>query len=204
MSQSSHIIGGMLVLVAAIVPCAGCDSTTATANSSRGASTTPKTAAGEVDVHAASANNQSQAEKRGSAPNRVASKPNPTTGRAVVKTFDDLKFEMELGETFQREMLTREIEDLAGKRISIRGYILPTYQSRGIKTFVLVRDNMECCFGPGAALYDCILVEMQPGKTAEYSVRPVTVQGTFHIDLKRDLDGVLLAIYRMDGESVER
>jgi hypothetical protein len=45
---------------------------------------------------------------------------------------------------------------------------------------------------------------MQPGKTAEYSVRPVTVQGTFHIELKTDPDGVLLAIYKMDGESVKR
>jgi hypothetical protein len=105
---------------------------------------------------------------------------------------------------FRREMLTSEIESLAGKRVRIRGYILPTAQSRGIKRFVLVRDNLECCFGPGAALYDCILVEMQPGKTAEYSVRPVAVEGIFRIELRTDIDGNPQAIYGMKAEAVRR
>jgi len=87
--------------------------------------------------------------------------------RPYDKTFDDLRFDIKPGGKFQRSMLTKEIEALNGQRIRIRGYILPTPQKNGIKEFVLVRDNQECCFGPGAALYDCILVEMKPGKTAE-------------------------------------
>jgi hypothetical protein len=66
---------------------------------------------------------------------------------------------------------------------------------------VLVRDNQECCFGPGAAIYDCILVEMKPGLTAEYSIRPVAVEGIFGIDEVKSGD-VHLAIYRLDAESV--
>ena len=69
--------------------------------------------------------------------------------RPYDKTFDDLRFDMTLGEKFQRSMLTKEIEALNGQRIRIRGYILPTPQKHGIKQFVLVRDNQECCFGPG-------------------------------------------------------
>lgn len=129
-------------------------------------------------------------------------RPSPPD-RIVDKTFDDVKFEMESDEPFRREMLTGEIEALAGRRIRIRGYILPTTQKRGIKQFVLVRDNQECCFGPGAALYDCILVEMEPGRTIEYSIRPVAVEGTFHIDILPGLDGAPLAIYRMAGEAVD-
>jgi hypothetical protein len=79
---------------------------------------------------------------------------------------------------------------------------LPTAQKRGIKQFVLVRDNQECCFGPGAAIYDCILVEMQPGNTAEFSIRPVAVEGTFNIEEILGPDGKHLAIYHLDGESV--
>jgi hypothetical protein len=123
-------------------------------------------------------------------------------GRAVEKTFDDVKFAMQPDEPFRREMITAEIEALVGQRVRIRGYILPTAQKRGIKQFVLVRDNQECCFGPGAALYDCILVEMRPGKTAEFSLRPVAVEGTFKIDILPGPDDKPLAIYRMDGESV--
>lgn len=121
--------------------------------------------------------------------------------RSYDKTFDDLRFEMTVGEAFHRTMLTKQIEELAGQRIRIRGYILPSAQNRGIAQFVLVRDNQECCFGPGAALYDCILVEMQKGQTTEYSIRPVAVEGKFDIH-EIVFDGKHLAIYHLDGESV--
>lgn len=118
------------------------------------------------------------------------------------KTFDDLRFEMQLEERFRREMLTAAIEQMFGRRIRIRGFILPTAQQSGIRQFVLVRDNQECCFGPGAALYDCIFVEMQKGRTAEYSIRPVTVEGTFGFKEIIGPDGRHLAIYHLEGESV--
>ncbi len=116
------------------------------------------------------------------------------------KTFDDIRFNMTPGEKFQRSMLTKEIEALNGQRIRIRGYILPTPQKHGIQQFVLVRDNQECCFGPGAALYDCILVEMKPGIMADFTIRPIAVEGTFNLR-EFVVDGKYLAIYQMDGES---
>ncbi|TWT38399.1 DUF3299 domain-containing protein [Blastopirellula retiformator] len=117
-------------------------------------------------------------------------------------TFDDIAFEMEKGEPFARSMLPQEIEELANQKIRIRGYILPSFESRGIKQFVLVRDNMECCFGPTAALYDCILVEMK-GSGVDFTVRPVTVEGIFEIKEYLGPDGKHLAIYRMEGESAK-
>jgi hypothetical protein len=98
-------------------------------------------------------------------------------------TFDDLKFEMEKGGSFKREMITKEIESLNKKEIRIRGYILPAsvFKQSGFDEFVLVRDNMECCFGPGAMLYDCIIIQMEKGKTAEFTTRPVAVKGKFEI-----------------------
>ncbi|MGL4511819.1 MAG: DUF3299 domain-containing protein [Lacipirellulaceae bacterium] len=120
----------------------------------------------------------------------------------VDKTFDDLKFDILPDAPFERSMLTPAIETLNGQRLRIRGYILPTAQKRGFKQFVLVRDNQECCFGPGAALYDCVLVTMAVGKTAEFSIRPVAVEGRFGIEQFLDPDGVTRAIYRIEGESV--
>jgi hypothetical protein len=121
--------------------------------------------------------------------------------RPYDKTFDDLRFGMSVGAPFHRSMLTKQIEAMDGQKIRIRGYILPTAQQRGIKQFVLVRDNQECCFGQGAALYDCILVEMQPGKTAEFSIRPVAAEGVFKIQ-EFVVNGKHMAIYHMDAESV--
>lgn len=140
------------------------------------------------------------------APSRASAIPTSSqasAGRTRELTFDDIKFDMEKGDPFDRSLLTPEIEALHGQRVRIRGFILPSFQQRGIKQFVLVRDNMECCFGPGAALYDCIYVEMQPGRTANFSIYPVAVEGIFHIREWKGPDGKHLAIYQMDGISVE-
>lgn len=127
----------------------------------------------------------------------------PQTGAVQETTFDDIKFEMEKTDPFRRSLLTDNVEKTFGRRIRIRGYMFPTLKKRGIQQFVLVRDNLECCFGPGAALFDCILVHMKPGKTAEYSIRPVAVEGLFRFEKFTDYDGNVRAIYRLDGEAVE-
>jgi hypothetical protein len=129
--------------------------------------------------------------------------PAPAPARIVDQTFDDIKFDIEPDAPFDRSMLTDKVRDLDGKRVRIRGYILPTAQQRGIKQFVLVRDNQECCFGPGAALYDCILVRMQGDESAEFSVRPVAVEGEFKVEEFYGPDEKPLAIYRLDGEAVK-
>ncbi|MFM7206079.1 MAG: DUF3299 domain-containing protein [Planctomycetaceae bacterium] len=118
-------------------------------------------------------------------------------------TFDDIKLEMQKGEPFSLDRLTPRVRELERHRVRIRGYILPSFQQSGLTQFVLVRDNQECCFGPGAALHDCVVVRMQTGMTAEFSIRPVAVEGTFRVAELRGPDGRHLAIYALDGERVE-
>jgi hypothetical protein len=123
-------------------------------------------------------------------------------GKTRDLTFDDLKFEMTKGDPFERSLLTEKIEELDGATIRIRGYMLPGFQQRGITQFVLVRDNMECCFGPGAALYDCIMVELK-GTSTSFATRPITVEGKFTVSEFKDPDGNHLAIYHLDGTKVK-
>lgn len=119
-------------------------------------------------------------------------------------TFDTIKFEMEKGTEFKRSMLTEAIEDLMGDKVRIRGYMYPTFKKSGIKRFVLVRDNQECCFGPGAALFDCIVVEMAGEASTSYTTRPVTVEGVFGFDEMKDpFTKETRAIYHLEGIGVE-
>lgn len=111
-------------------------------------------------------------------------------------TFDDIKFEMDKEAEFEREFLTERINELDGRVIKIRGYILPSFKHSQISKFILVRDNQECCFGPGAALCDCILVSLQKGHEIEYTVRPVTVEGKFYVK-EWKTGGKVLAVFRM-------
>jgi hypothetical protein len=129
--------------------------------------------------------------------------PRRPSGAPREITFDDIKLEMEKGAPFTRDLLPARVTSLTGTAIRIRGYILPSFQQTGLTQFVLVRDNQECCFGPGAALHDCVVVRMRPGKTADFSIRPVAVAGTFKIDELRAPDGSHLAIYALDGDEVK-
>ncbi|MDA7952029.1 MAG: DUF3299 domain-containing protein [Pirellulaceae bacterium] len=136
--------------------------------------------------------------------NAVASRRDskkPSTVKDI--SFEDIKFDIEVGGDFKRSMLPKRIEDYVTKKIKIRGYILPGFQQRGITQFVLVRDNLECCFGPGAALYDCIVVEMEAGKSTEFTVRPIAVEGIFSVQELIGPDGKHLAIYHMKASSAK-
>ena len=121
-------------------------------------------------------------------------------------SFDTILFEMDKEEPFDPSMITKEIRAMEGKVVKIRGFILPAsvFQQVGIKQFVLVRDNQECCFGPGAALYDCIMVKMTGDNSATFSTRPVAVKGKFRVtDKYRYPDGKYMAIYEMEATEVE-
>ncbi|QDV55183.1 DUF3299 domain-containing protein [Rosistilla oblonga] len=121
-------------------------------------------------------------------------------------SFDTILFEMDKEADYDPSMVTPEIKALQGKEVTIRGFILPAsvFQQVGIKQFVLVRDNQECCFGPGAALYDCIMVKMTGDNSANFSTRPVAVKGKFQLtDKYKYPDGKYLAIYEMEATKVE-
>ncbi len=125
------------------------------------------------------------------------------TGSVKEITFDDIKLDLKKGDPYDSSILTDKVKSLDGKSIRIRGYILPSFQQTGIKQFILVRDNMECCFGPGALLHDCIVVEMLPPESATFTVRPVSVEGNFSIRELKGPDGNYLAIYHLDGKQVK-
>ncbi len=128
-------------------------------------------------------------------------------------TFDDLKFDIEKDAVFADKLLTKDVKELDGINVKLRGYILPStlFKETDIDQFVLVRDNRECCFGPGAALFDCVIVEMQGGATTDFVTRPVTVQGKLKIDTKKykypggkgPRGASHFAIFRIEGKAVK-
>lgn len=136
----------------------------------------------------------------------VESRPSRQTARSKGDiTFDDLKFDIEKGGKFEESMLTKEIKALHKQTVRLRGYMLPNsvYKSSGIDQFVLVRDNMECCFGPGAAIYDCVLINMEKGKTTDFTTKPIAVRGKFEIEEFKFPDGTLAAIYKMTASEAK-
>lgn len=207
-TAAERLLASAIAVTALAIFTPGCDSPTAAAidkssDEADQAATSDSTAKVDDETAAKPSATPAKAERPKFRPGAKTKVLERAGDRAYDKTFDDLRFEMEVGMRFRREMLTEEIEELDGMYVRIRGYMLPTAQKRGVKQFVLVRDNFECCFGPGAALFDCILVEMAKDKTAEYTIWPVAVSGTFEIEEFVAPDGNHLAIYRMEAETVK-
>lgn len=206
--KRARSILSLVFLLSALVCASGCQDTrapAATARAEQPAAAPPETsrAAEPPPVRDAAPDTKPASETAaGPAPEPPKTvKPAAAAARLDI-TFDTLKFDMPKGSTYQSSMLTPKIKELEGRRVRLRGYILPSFQQTGLMQFVLVRDNMQCCFGPGAALYDCVVVEMLPGRSTDFTIRPVAVEGIFSIREFPDPEGKMLAIYHLDGESV--
>ena len=101
-------------------------------------------------------------------------------------------------------MLPEAVEQLDGQTVVIRGFMLASsvLQQTGIEQFVLVRDNQQCCFGPGGYVYHNVRIQMQEGKTASFQVRPVAVEGQLAIDPWIGPDGKCYSVYKLTASSV--
>jgi len=119
-------------------------------------------------------------------------------------SFDHIKFDIPEDEPYDQEMLTEQIRGLDGQEIKLRGYIRPSFKQRDLKSFIFVRDDKECCFGPGAALFDCVVVKLAKDQTTDYTVRPVAITGKFMLKEYNGPDGNVWAIYRMKNAAVTK
>ena len=190
------LIGCVSAWLATAAPAQSASEKAQTENKSSARSTAEERAAASTDRGAAASSGRPVADPR----------PSRTTARSKGDiTFDDLKFDIEKGGAFDESMLTKEIKALHKQTVRLRGYMLPNsvYKSSGIEQFVLVRDNMECCFGPGAAIYDCVLVNMEKGKTTDFTTKPIAVRGKFEIEEFKFPDGTLAAIYKMTASEAK-
>lgn len=79
-----------------------------------------------------------------------------------------------------------DIASLDGKKVFIKGYIRPDSikVSRGIKQFLLVRDNNQCCFGDLSTVkyYDQVLVNMLGSRYVNYADGIFRMGGTLKVE----------------------
>ena len=124
-------------------------------------------------------------------------------GDVVDLTFDELEFDIERDADFEESMLEDSIRQLDGKKVVIRGYMLAesVFQQRGIKKFVLIRDNRECCFGPGAYIYHNLQVDMEGSETVDFDIKPIALTGTLSIRPWFGPDGKCYSVFHLSCTS---
>ncbi|MEM8944470.1 MAG: DUF4190 domain-containing protein [Planctomycetota bacterium] len=90
------------------------------------------------------------------------------------------------------EIIPRDVKDLDGKEVFVKGYMRPgTHVSPGltpvrhnVSIFMLVRDSNECCFGDISTVkyFDKMDVFLKPGLFTDYSSGMFRVAGKLRIE----------------------
>ena len=90
-----------------------------------------------------------------------------------------------------------DVKKLDGSSIFLKGFMYPTQQVEGLTSFVLCKDNGQCCFGGQPKTTDMILVEMKDEKHTNYRAGLVAVGGDFRIHPTVDSTG-LKPVYKLE------
>jgi hypothetical protein len=88
-------------------------------------------------------------------------------------------------------------EEFDGERVFVKGYVLAGNQKDGIRTFILVRDQGDCCFGGNPKLTDRILVNLKPGQNFTYTNKVQKLAGLFHVKPGRAVDVAGDVVYQL-------
>jgi hypothetical protein len=128
---------------------------------------------------------------------RTITKP----GDAEKITWDDLNLGMQADVVF-RPFMADPVKDLAGKRISIVGYMHGGQAGqRGIKEFILLK-NTQCKFGPGGQADHLADVKLKPDSSVLYTPSPIKVEGTLVLEPFQGPDGNTWSIYRLEAAQI--
>lgn len=89
------------------------------------------------------------------------------------------------------------VAELSGKPVFIKGYMYPSRDHFGLKTFVLCKDSGDCCFGGNPKVTDMIQIRMTGDQAANFRTGLVAVAGTFKAEPTVDPTG-LQPVYQLE------
>ena len=94
------------------------------------------------------------------------------------------------------------MKDFGGKRVSLKGFMLPLKVEGGLVTELLImRDQSMCCYGAVPKINEWVSVKMTGKGVKPIMDQAVTLYGKLHVGEIRE-NGYLVGIYQMDGEKV--
>ena len=98
--------------------------------------------------------------------------------------------ELQPDETQAGQLVPPTALELEGKKVFIKGYVYPGQRTDGIREFLLVRDQGDCCFGGDPKITDRIQVTLEEPLQLTYQPRLHKLGGTFHVEVQdKAIDG---------------
>lgn len=79
--------------------------------------------------------------------------------------------------------LHEKVAPLVGQKVFLKGYMYNLQKLEGLKDFVFLKDNGECCFGGEPKPFDMMVVSMPDGTTTKAFRSMIAVSGTLSADV---------------------
>ena len=125
--------------------------------------------------------------------------PAPVPGKVLELSIKDLgNFNYDPD---QHAVIPDDVKRLEGAIVRLRGYMIPSEQIEHITQFALVPSLTSCCYGQPPQIQHTILCTCPKGKAVGFDPNEVIVQGTLHVEEKRD-DGYVTSIFQVAATSV--
>lgn len=100
------------------------------------------------------------------------------------------------------KQIPETVKAFDGKRVSLKGFMLPLKVEQGLVTELLImRDQSMCCYGTVPKINEWVSVKMTSKGVKPVMDQAVTMQGKLKVGAIRE-NGYLVGIYQMDGESM--
>ena len=102
------------------------------------------------------------------------------------------------------EQISPQIQKMNGRKVEVEGFMLPLDMSEGdLRTFMLLKDQMACCFGNIPRLNEWVYVRVpKEKKVSVHQDVLVTLFGTLRVGAK--FEGVVLTgIYHLELDRIQ-
>ena len=101
------------------------------------------------------------------------------------------------------EQISPQIQAMNGKKVEIQGFMLPLDMSDGnLRTFMLLKDQMACCYGNMPRLNEWVYVRVPEKKRVSiHQDVLVTLVGTLRVGAKFERE-VLTGIYHLELDQI--
>ena len=102
------------------------------------------------------------------------------------------------------EQISPQIQAMNDKRVEIQGFMLPLDMSEGnLRTFMLLKDQMACCFGNMPRLNEWVYVRVPKNKKIGiHQDVPITLFGTLQVGAKFEGE-VITGIYHLELDQIQ-
>lgn len=99
--------------------------------------------------------------------------------------------------------IPESVKAFHGKRVALKGFMLPLKVEQGLVTELLImRDQSMCCYGTVPKINEWVSVRMTSKGVKPVMDQAITLQGTLKVGAIRE-NGYLVGIYQMDGERMD-